>query len=209
MKVAERKPSCLENWFPAGTIAPLYLTTSQRECCRKTLGVRRFCHNPAVATHRFDRIDWLLCPGRQDIYKSFMDLGRALANWRNPETRICIPKFLKGKFTGDGSFRAASGPLQSHDNRRWQVTVLGVGSLLPDHTLPKDIYHDAHIRLQNGRWYRCLNYWKEPEKRPQPDRLGARAFDAGINLHSTASHRQAHQNPRVHHDRQDRLRMRA
>lgn len=209
MKVAERKPYCLGNWFPAGTRSPLCLTVSHRGFCRQTLDVRRRCGDLAVATHRFHRINRLPCPSRQHIYKSFMDFGRALADRRNPETRICVPKFLKGKLTNEGSFRAPSRVPQDRYNWRWRGALPVVGSMRMDHTLPKDIYHGVHNRLQNGRRYLCLNYWKEPEKRLQPNQRGARSVDAGINPHHIASKRQADQKPIVHYATQGRLRVRA
>lgn len=208
MKIAERKPSYLGFWIPAGTKAPLCPTISQRECCRQTPDVRRRC-NLSMATYRFHRINRLPRFSRQDISKAFMDYGRALANWRNPETRICVPKFLKKRLSSEGSFRVPSGVRQNRYNWRWRVTLPVVGSLRLDHTLHMYICHDVHNRLQNGGRYLCLNYWKEPEKRPQSDQPGTTELDSGINPHSTASNRQVYQKPRVHYATQDRLRVRA
>ena len=69
MKAAERKSACPEGWLPAGARVPLRLTMKQQEYCQQALGVRRFCYNLAVATHRSHRTNRLPRPGWQDIYK--------------------------------------------------------------------------------------------------------------------------------------------
>ena len=229
MKVAERKSSCPEGWVPAGTRVPLRLTHKQEEYCRQALGVRRFCYNLAVATHRLHRANRLPWPSWQDIYKAFnackhedypfvtkvasrvaegafMDFGKAVANWRNPNTRTRAPKFLKRKLTGEGSFRAASGVQQIRYNGKRRVRMPVIGSVKLAHTLPKGIYHDAHIRLQNGRWYLCLKYWKEPEPRPQPDHRTVGAVDTGINPHATDSDGQIYENPQAFYRMERKLR---
>ncbi|MCY4364850.1 MAG: transposase [Chloroflexi bacterium] len=229
MKAAERKSSCLEGWVPAGTRIPLRLTRNLEEYCRQVLGVGRFCYNLAVATHRFHRINRLPWPSWQDTYKAFnackhedypfvtkmasrvaegafMEFGKAVANWRNPNTKSRVPKFLKRKLTGEGSFRAASGVQQIRYNgkRRARLPVIGFAKLA--HTLPKGIYHDAHIRLQNGRWYLCLKYCKEPEARPQPDQRITGAVDSGINPHASDSDGQTYENPKAYYQIERRLR---
>ena len=229
MKVAERKSSCPEGWVPAGTRVPLRLTHRQEEYCRQALGVRRFCYNLAVATHRFHRVNRLPWPSWQDIYKAFnackqedypfvtniasrvaegafMDFGKAVANWRNPNTRTRAPKFLKRKLTGEGSFRAASGVPQIHYNGKRRIRLPVIGSIKLDHTLPKGIYHEAHIRLQNGRWHLSLKYWKEPEPRPEPDQRVTGAVDTGINPHATDSDGHTYENPKAFYRMQRKLR---
>ena len=229
MKAAERKSSCPEGWVPAGARVPLRLTVSQQKYCRQALGIRRFCYNLAVATHRFHRNNRLPWPSWQDIYKAFnackhedypfvtevasrvaegafMDFGKAIANWRDPETRTRALKFLKRKRTGQGSFRAASGVQQIRYNSKRRVRLPIVGSLKLEHTLPKGIYHDAHIRLQNGRRYLCLKYWKEPETRLQDDQRTTGAVDTGINPHATDSSGQTWENPKAYYRMEHRLR---
>ena len=135
MKVADRRSSRPEGWLPAGAKVPISLTVKQEAYCRRARGVRRFCYNLAVATHRFHRTNRLPWPSWQDIYKAFnackaedypfvtevasrvaegafMDFGRAIANWRNPDLKAHFPTFIKRKATGEGSFRAASGVAQ-------------------------------------------------------------------------------------------------
>ena len=159
MKAAERKSSCPEGWVPAGTRVPLRLTVSQQKYCLQALGIRRFCYNLAVATHRFHRTNRLPWPSWQDISKgfnackhedypfvkevasrvaegAFMDFGKAVANWRNPDTRARAPKFIKRKRTGESSFRAASGVQQIRYDGKRRVCLPRVGSLKLDHTLP-------------------------------------------------------------------------
>ena len=117
--------------------------------CRRAIGISRFCYNLAVATHRFHRINRLPWPSWQDIYKAFnackredypfvteaasrvaegafMDFGRAIANWRNPNTRTRAPKFKRWKLTGTGSFRANQQELPRSD------TTGSVGFNSPD-----------------------------------------------------------------------------
>ena len=169
MRAAERKSSCPEGWVSAGTRVPLRLTHRQEEYCRQAMGVRRFCYNLAVATHRFHRANRLPWPSWQDIYKAFnackhedypfvtkvasrvaegafMDFGKAVANWRNPNTRPRVPRFLKRKLTGEGSFRAASGVQQIRYNRKRRVRLPVIGSVKLVHTLPRNLagkWHEA------------------------------------------------------------------
>ena len=114
MKVADRKSSRPEGWLPAGAKVPIRLTVKQEAYCRRAQGVRRFCYNLAVATHRFHRANRMPWPSWQDIYKAFnackaedypfvtevasrvaegafMDFGRAISNWRNPEVKAQAP----------------------------------------------------------------------------------------------------------------------
>ena len=193
------------------------------------MGVRRFCYNLAVATHQFHRANRLPWPSWQDIYKAFnackhedypfvikvasrvaegafMDFGKALANWRNPNTRTRAPRFLRRKLTGEGSFRAASGVQQIRYNGKRRVRLPVIGSVKLAHTLRRGIYHDAHIRLQNGRWYLCIKFWKEPEARPQPDQRAAGAVDTGINPHATDSDGQIYENPKAYYQMERKLR---
>ena len=207
----------------------LRLTVKQQQYCRQALDLRRFCYNLAVATHRFHRVNRLAWPSWQDIYKAFnackredyafvtevasrvaegafMDFGRALANWRNPEARARAPRFIKKKLTGEGSFRAASGVQQIRYDGKRRVRLPAIGSIKLDHTLPQGIYHDAHIRLQNGHWLLCLKYWKEPDPKPEKDQRTAGAVDTGINPHATDSDGQTWENPKAYHRMERKLR---
>ena len=117
-----------EGWLSAGAKVPIRLTVKQEAYCRRAQGVRRFCYNLAVATHRFHRSNRIPWPSWQDIYKAFnvqsrgrhrrlasrgegafMDFGRAITNWRNPEVKAHAVHQAQG---GEGSFRAASGVTQ-------------------------------------------------------------------------------------------------
>ena len=157
------------------------------------MGVRRFCYNLAVATHRFHRANRMPWPSWQDLYKAFnackredypfatevasrvaegafMDFGKSVANWRNTGLRARAPRFVKKKTTGTGSFRAASGVGQIRYNGKRRITLPVIGSLKMDHTLPEGIIHEAHIRRENGRWYLCVKMWKQPDAAPQDTR---------------------------------------
>ena len=209
MKVAERKSSRPEGWLSAGAKVPIRLTVKQEAYCRRAQGVRRFCYNLAVATHRFHRSNRIPWPSWQDIYKAFnackaedypfvtevasrvaegafMDFGRAITNWRNPEVKAHAPTFIKRKATGEGSFRAASGVTQIRYNSKRRVTLPLIGSIKLACTLPKGIYHEAHIRKQNGRWYLCLKLWQEPHPAPAPD---TRTAGGGRYRHQPQCHR--------------------
>lgn len=124
-----------------------------------------------------------------------MDFGKALANWRNPKAKARAPAFRKRKATGTGSFRAASGTAQIRYNGKRRIQLPGLGSVKLDCTLPKGIYHEAHIKRENGRWHMCLKRWKAPEPVPPPDPRTAGAVDTGINPHATDSDGQTYENP--------------
>ena len=228
MKVADRRSSRPEGWLPAGAKVPISLTVKQEAYCRRARGVRRFCYNLAVATHRFHRTNRLPWPSWQDIYKAFnackaedypfgtevasrvaegafMDFGRAIANWRNPDLKAHFPTFIKRKATGEGSFRAASGVAQIRYDGKRRVRLPVIGSVKLACTLPKGIYHEAHIRKQNGRWYLCLKLWQEPHPAPAPDIRTAGAVDTGINPSATDSDGQAYQNPKAYYAMERKL----
>ena len=223
-----RRTTCPEGWAPAGARAPLRLTKKQEQYCRRAIGVSRFCYNLAVATHRFCRNNRLPWPSWQDIYKefnackrqdypfatevasrvaegAFMDFGKALANWRNPKVKARAPAFRKRKATGTGSFRAASGTAQIRYNGKRRIQLPGLGSVKLDCTLPKGIYHEAHIKRENGRWHICLKRWKAPEPVPQPDPRTAGAVDTGINPHATDSDGQTYENPKAYYRMKGKL----
>ena len=168
-------------------------------------------------------------PGWQDIYKAFnackkedypfttevasrvaegafMDFGRAISNWRNPSLKSRAPRFLKKKLTGGGSFRAASGVQQIRYDGKRRVRLPIIGSIKLAHALPQGIYHEAHIRRENGRWYLCMKSWKAPEKKPVTDTRGAGAADTGINPHATDSDGQTYENPKAYYAMERKLR---
>ena len=91
-----------------------------------------------------------------------MDFGAAIKNWRDPKHRGRRPVFRKKRRTSTGSVRAASGMKQLRYNGKRRIQLPGLGSVKLAHTLPKGILYEAHIKLQNGRWYLSLNYWKAP-----------------------------------------------
>ena len=206
--------------MPAGARVPVKLTVRQEQYCRHAMGVSRFCYNMAVATHRFHRVNRLRWPSWQDIYKAFndckhedypfvtevvsrvaegafMDFGKAIDNWRNPKLKARAPRFKRRKLTRTGSFRAASGVDQIRYNGKRRIQLPGLRSVKLDCTLPKGIYHDAHIKHENGQWYLCLKLWREPEPRPENDNRRAGAIDTGINPLGTDSDGQEYENPRA------------
>ena len=148
---------------------PIRLTIKQEAYCRRAQGVRRFCYNLAVATHRFHRSNRMPWPSWQDIYKAFnackagdypfvtevasrvaedafMDFGRAITNWRNPEEKAHAPTFIKRKATGEGSFRAARGVAQIRYDGKRRIKLPVIGSIKLACTLPKGIYpHISHM----------------------------------------------------------------
>ena len=215
--------------MPAGARAPVRLTVKQEQYCRKAIGINRFCYNLAVATHRFHRVNRLPWPSWQDIYKAFnackhedypfvtevasrvaegafMDFGRAITNWRNPNTRTRAPKFKRKKPTGTGSFRAASGATQIRYNGKRRIQLPGLGSVKLDCTLPKGIYHDAHLKQENGHWRLCLKLWRAPEPIPENDNRQTGAVDTGINPMGTDSDGQEYQNPKATYQMENKLR---
>ena len=223
-----RKRSCPEGWTPAGTRVPIRLTVKQEKYCRQALGVSRFCYNLAVSTHRFHRVNRLRWPSWQDIYKAFnackkedypfvrevssrvaegafMDFGRAIANWRNPKLRARAPRLKRRKLTGAGSFRAASGVKEIRYDGKRRVKLPYLGSVKLDCKLPKEIFHDAHIKLENGRWYLCLKTWRPPEPEPKPDNRRAGAIDTGINPLGTDSDGQVYENPKASYQMEKKL----
>ena len=226
---SQRKSSCPEGWTPAGARAPVRLTVKQEQYCRKAIGINRFCYNLAVATHRFHRVNRLPWPSWQDIYKAFnackrqdypfvtevnsrvaeaafMNFGKAIANWRNPELKAMAPKFKRKKLTGAGSFRAASGVTQIKHNGKRRIQLPGLGSVKLDCTLPKGIYHEAHLKQENGRWYLCLKLWRAPQLIPANDNRRAGAIDTGINPLGTDSDGQEYLNPKAAYQMEKKLR---
>ena len=215
--------------MPAGAMVPIRPTIKQEQYCRKAIGINRFCYNLAVATHRFHRVNRLPWPSWQDIYKAFnackhedypfvtevasrvaegafMDFGRAIANWRNPEAKARAPEFKRKKLTGTGSFRAASGVTQIRYNGKRRIQLPGLGSGKLDCTLPKGIYHEAHIKQENGHWRLCLKLWRAPQPIPENDNRRTGAVDTGINPMGTDSDGQEYQNPQATYQMENKLR---
>ena len=226
---SQRKSSRPEGWLPAGAKVPIRLTVRQEKYCRRAIGISRFCYNLAVATHRFHRINRLPWPSWQDIYKAFnackredypfvteaasrvaegafMDFGQALANWRHPNTKARTPRFKRRKLTNSGSFRAASGVTQVRYNGKRRIQLPGLGSVKLDCTLPKGIYHEAHLKRENGHWYLCLKLWRAPEPIPENDNRRTGAVDTGINPMGTDSDGQEYENPRASYQMEKKLR---
>ena len=136
-----------------------------------------------------------------------MDFGAAIKNWRDPKHRGRRPVFRKKRRTSTGSFRAASGVKQLRYNGKRRIQLPGLGSVKLAHTLPKGILYEAHIKLQNGRWYLSLKYWKEPLPKPEPDtRISNGAVDTGINPHATDSEGQSWENPKAYYQAERKLR---
>ena len=128
------------------------------------------------------------------------EFGKAIANWRNPNTKAGSPQFKKRRRTGSGSFLAASGVKTITYNGKRRITLPGLGSIKLAHTLPKGIIHEARISFRNGQWFLSVNYWKPPLPAPEPDdRIGAGAVDTGINPHATDSEGQTWENPKAYY----------
>ena len=223
-----RKNSCPEGWLTAGAKVPIHLTVRQEKYCRQAIAVHRFCYNLAVRTHRFHRMNRLSWPSCQDISKAFnackredypfvtqvsagiavgafMDFGRAVDNWRNPNLRARIPRLKRRQFTGTGSFLAAGSVKEIRYDGKRRVKLPCLGSVKLGCTLPKGICYEASIRRENGRWYVSLKLWKPPEPRPQrARRLGA--IDTGINPLGTDSDGQTYRNPRASYEVAQKLR---
>ena len=228
---AERKSSCPDGWAEAGARVQIRLTVKQVQYCNRAMGISRFCYNLAVSTHRFHRVNRLRWPSWQDIYKAFnackhddypfvtqvssrvaegafMDFGKAITNWRNPELKSRAPRLKRRKLTGSGSFRAASGITQIKYNGKRRIQLPGLGSVKMDCTLPrtKDIVHEAHITLENGRWYLGLKVWREPEPKPETENRPIGAIDTGINPLGTDSDGQEYENPKATYQVEKKLR---
>ena len=135
-----------------------------------------------------------------------MDFGKAIANWRNPNTRTRAPKFKRRKLTGTGSFRAASGVTQVRYNGKRRIQLPGLGSVKLDSTLPKGIHHEAHLKRENGHWYLCLKLWRAPQPIPENDNRRTGAVDTGINPMGTDSDGQEYENPRASYQMEKKLR---
>ena len=135
-----------------------------------------------------------------------MDFGRAITNWRNPNTRTRALKFKRKKLTGTGSFRAASGVTQIRYNGKRRIQLPGLGSVKLDCTLPKGLYHEAHLKQENGRWRLCLKLWRAPEPIPENDNRQTGAVDTGINPLGTDSDGQEYQNPKATYQMENKLR---
>ena len=218
-----RKNSCPEGWLQAGAKVPIHLTVRQEKYCRQAITVHRFCYNLAVRTHRFHRMNRLPWPSWQDISKAlnackredypfvtrvsagiavgaFMDFGRAVDNWRNPNLRARVPRVKRRIFTGAGSFLAAASMKEIRYDGKRRIKLPCLGSVKLGCTLPKGIGYEANIRRENGRWYVCLKLWKPPEAQPKVDRRGCGGLDTGINPLGTDSEGQTYRNPRASYE---------
>ena len=227
---SRNRSSCPDGWMPAGYSVPVRLTVRQAQYCRRAIGVNRFVYNLCVATHRFCRINRLPWPSWQDMSKefnackredypfvtevasrvaegAFIDFGLAVKNWRDPNHRAGPPRFRRKRRTGAGSFRAASGIVQLRYNGKRRIRLPRLGSVKLSHTLPEGIVYEAHIKLQHGRWYLSVKYWKAPLPKPEIDgRRPLGAFDTGINPHATDSEGQVWQNPKAYYQAERKLR---
>ena len=139
---------------------------------------------------------------------TFMDFSRATANWRNPDLKARAPTFVKRKLTGEGSFRAASGVTQIKYKGKRRVCFPVIGPIKLACTLPKGIYHEAHIRRQNGRWHLSLKMWKPPEPAPDHDERTTGAVDTGVDPSATDPDGITDQNSKAYHAMERKLRRR-
>ena len=228
-KRKQQPSSCPDGWHPAGHVIPIRLTIKQQLYCRRAVGISRFIHNLCVATHRFHRTNRLPWPSWQNLSKAFnackredypfatevskhvaegafRDFGTAIKNWRDPKHSAGPPRFHKKRLTGAGSFRAAAGitPIKYNGKRRIQLPDLG--SVKLDHTLPKGIIYEAHIKRENGQWKLSINYWAAPVPIADPDeRIERGAVDTGINPHATDSAGQTWENPKAYYQAEHKL----
>ena len=228
-KSRNQPSSCPQGWQPAGYSVPIHLTVKQQTYCRRAVGISRFVYNLCVATHRFCRANRLPWPSWQDLNQAFnetkyddhpfvaavskhvaegaiRDFGTAIANWRDPQLTAGPPRFHKKRLTGTGTFRAASGISTIKYNRKRRIQLPYLGSVKLDHTLPKGIIYEAHIKFLNGQWRLSVNYWKEPLPAPETDtRIENGAVDTGINPHATDSEGQTWENPKAYYQAEQKL----
>ena len=224
-----KKSSCPEGWLPAGHQVPLHLTKKQDAYCHRATGISRFVYNLCVATHHFCRFNHLNWPSWQDLQKAInqakaddfpfitevskfvtegatKNFGNALKNWLDPDHKAKKPRFHKKRLTSSGSFLAASGVATITYNGKRRVKLPYLGSVKLNATLPKGIFHEAHISRQNGQWLLSINYWKTPEDIPYPDtRIEEGAVDTGINPHATDSEAQTWENPKAYYKAERKL----
>ena len=228
-KRRKQPSSCPKGWHPAGYSVPVRLTVKQEIYCRRAVVIARFVYNLCVATHRFYRTNRLPWPSWQDLNEAFnackhddypfvtevsyrvvegaiRDFGTAITNWRDPEHKAGRPRFHKKRLTGTGSFRAAAGVSTIRYNGKRRIQLPYLGSVKMDHTLPKGIIYEAHIKFQNGQWMLSINCWKPPEPSPNPDtRITNGAVDTGINPHATDSESQTWENPKAYYQAERNL----
>ena len=215
--------------MPAGHVVPLHLTKRQQAYCQRAIGISRFVYNLCVATHQFCRTNHLLWPSWQDLNKAVketkknefpflkevsyrvidsavMNFGNAVRNWQDPNHKAKRPRFHKKRLTGSGSFRAADAVRKIHYTGKRRIRLPYLGSVKLNHTLPKGIFHEAHVSLPNGQWMLSVNYWKPPEDSPYPDeRIRNGAVDSGINPHATDSEAQTWENPKAYYKAERKL----
>ena len=172
MKAAERKSSRPEAWLSAGAKVPIRLTAKQEAYCKRAQDVRRFCYNwPSPPTGSTAPTGCHGHPGRTSTWPSTPAKGRLLLRNRSrrprrrgrlhglrksrrklaqPATESPPTRVHKRKLAGLGSFRAGSGVAQIKYNGKRRVRLPVIGSIKLNCTLPKGIYHEAHIRRQNA-----------------------------------------------------------
>ena len=135
------------------------------------------------------------------------NFGRAIDNWRNPETHSRRPSFKKRRRTGTGSFRAAGAVREIHYDGKRRIRLPYLGSIGLAHTLPEGIFHEAHIIRENRQWLLSVNYRKPPVQMPDPyTRIPQGAVDTGINPHATDSEGQTRENPKAYYAAERKLR---
>ena len=231
-KRAKQKSSRPDGWLDAGYQVPLRLTVRQTNYAKRAIGVSRLVYNLCVATHAFCRLNRIKWPSWQDLQKTLNEIkhddpnlhfitevskfvaegatknfGKAIENWLNPDTKARKPKFHKKRRTGSGSFLAASGKDRIEYNGKRRIKLPYLGSVKLNATLPKGIIHEAHISFLNGQWLLSVNYYKQPEPKPDPDtRIPEGAADTGINPHATDSEGQTWENPKAYYKAERKLR---
>ena len=137
---------------------------------------------------------------------AFRDFGTAIKNWRDPKHSAGPPRSHKKRLTGAGSFRAAAGITTIKYNGKRRIQLPGLGSVKLDHTLPKGIIYEAHIKRESGQWKLSVNYWAAPVPVPEPDdRVEHGAVDTGINPHATDSEGQVWENPKAYYQAERKL----
>ena len=136
---------------------------------------------------------------------AFMDFGRAVDNWRNPNLRARAPRIKRPTFTGAGSFLAAASMKEVRYDGKRRVKLPCLGSVKLACTLPKGIHYEANIRRENGRWYLCIKLWRPPQPQPSVDTRGTGGIDTGINPLGTDSDGQTYRNPKASYEVQKKL----
>ena len=218
----QKQPSSRpEGWLAAGIVVQLELTCRQDRCARRSVGIARFVYNRMVANDQAVRDAglWLTPDELEKEFNAVKQTTPSLAfvtevskfvaqgacrNYRNARS-LCLNKNIKARrpiihrkrFTGTGSFLAASGtdPIRYDGHRRIRLPYLGSARMTRH--LPEGIPYEVTIRKSNGRWYASVAYWKPPVTPPDRETQSVVGVDVGINPLAMDSDGVTYDNPRA------------